>query len=70
MGGPVGEGCYPFLRNLVDFMGVTGSADAVVGGNDIGQAVFDVASELRPLVVLDQRGRPDVMVPQPVETAA
>ncbi|MFG3517600.1 hypothetical protein [Streptomyces bobili] len=55
------------LQCPVDFMDVTDSPDAVVGGNDIGQAVFDAASELRPLVVLDHRGRPVVMVPQPVE---
>ena len=51
-------------------MDVTDSPDAVVGGNDIGQAVFDAASELRPLVVLDHRGRPVVMTPQPVEESA
>src|SRR4051812_42080307 len=58
------------LQCPVDFMDVTDSPDAVVGGNDIGQAVFDAASELRPLVVLDHRGRPVVMVPQAVEGPA
>jgi hypothetical protein len=58
------------LQCPVDFMDVTDSPDAVVGGNDIGQAVFDAASERRPLVVFDGDGRPVVMVPQPVEESA
>ncbi|MGW6275608.1 hypothetical protein [Streptomyces sp. NPDC055060] len=58
------------LRCPVDFRDVTGSPDAVSGGNDIGQAVFDAVSERRPLVGLDARGSPVVMVPQPVEVPA
>lgn len=58
------------LECPVDFMDVTDSPDAVVGGNDIGQAVFDAATERRPLVVFDGDGRPVVMVPQPVEESA
>ncbi|WP_189786724.1 hypothetical protein [Streptomyces capitiformicae] len=48
------------LECPVDFMGDDSN-------QDIAQAVFDAASERRPLVVLDHRGRPVVMVPQPVE---
>jgi hypothetical protein len=51
------------LECPVDFMGDDSN-------QDIAQAVFDAANELRPLVVLDHRGRPVVMVPQPVEESA
>ncbi|MER6187748.1 hypothetical protein [Streptomyces sp. NPDC001652] len=48
------------LECPVDFMGDDSN-------QDIAQALFDAAIERRPLVVLDQRGRPVVMLPQPVE---
>ncbi|GGX58148.1 hypothetical protein [Streptomyces chartreusis] len=51
------------LECPVDFMGDDSN-------QDIAQAVFDAACERRPLVVLDNGGRPVVMVPQPVEESA
>ena len=51
------------LQCPVDFMGNDSN-------QDIAQALFDAASERRPLVVIDGDGRPVVMVPQPVEESA
>jgi hypothetical protein len=51
-------------------MGVDSSQEAVVGSQDIAQAVFDAANDGHPLVVIASGGRRVVMVPQRVEESA